>query len=72
VGEGGGPGVDVASGIGGIGTVITPEAGVFEGLVGRSSVIVWQPSRTVTASTAQAIDSLIATPILEFTLNDHI
>jgi hypothetical protein len=55
-------GAGVATGIDGIGTVMTPDLGVFVGWVGSSSVIVWHPVRKrVPSATLQAV-LFIATP----------
>jgi len=67
---GAGLGVGVGVGIVGIETFRTPEAGALGdalGVVGSSSVIVWQPSRRrATAAVPYAV-RFIATPSLEFT-----
>jgi hypothetical protein len=57
VGAGTGVGVPVTdTGIEGMGTVRTPDAGVFVGSVGNSSVIEWHPiSRRVAAVMPKAI-----------------
>ena len=61
-GVGVGRGVGVATGIDGIGTVRTPEEGVFVGWVGSSSVIVWHPVRKKVPSTTPQAVLVIAFP----------
>jgi hypothetical protein len=50
-GTGVGAGAGVATGIDGIGTVRTPDLGVFVGCVGSSSVIEWHPAKKRVPST---------------------
>jgi hypothetical protein len=61
VAEGFGTGV-LATGIDGIATVRTPDAGVFVGWVGSSSVIVWHPVRKNVPSTTPQAVLVIAIP----------
>jgi hypothetical protein len=59
----------------GMETLMTPEVGALGdalGVVGSSSVIVWQPASTKATPTSPQAIRFIATPYLEFALEIHI